>query len=68
MTKQEAKKAVKAAESDALGPARNTRSQARTTRPQPKKSGQEIFIGLQQHKPKNQGTKSLSAFNIRIHD
>jgi hypothetical protein len=32
MTRTEARKAVKAAESDALGPARSTRSQARTTR------------------------------------
>jgi hypothetical protein len=37
MTRTEARKAVKAAESDALGPARNTRSQARTTRSQAKK-------------------------------
>jgi hypothetical protein len=37
MTRSEAKKAVKAAESEALGPARNTRSQARTTRSQAKK-------------------------------
>ena len=37
MTRTEAKKAVKAAEADALGPARNTRSQARTTRSQAKK-------------------------------
>ena len=37
MTRSEAKKAVKAVESDALGPARNTRSQARTTRSQAKK-------------------------------
>lgn len=34
MTRTEARKAVKAAESDALGPARNTRSQARKTRSQ----------------------------------
>jgi hypothetical protein len=32
MTRTEARKAVKAAESDVLGPARNTRSQARVTR------------------------------------
>jgi hypothetical protein len=31
MSRSEARKAVKAAESDALGPARNTRSQARMT-------------------------------------
>ena len=37
MTRSEAKKAVKAVESDVLGPARNTRSQARTTRSQAKK-------------------------------
>jgi hypothetical protein len=37
MTRSEAKKAVKAAESEALGPARNTRSQARQTRSQAKK-------------------------------
>jgi hypothetical protein len=37
MTRTEARKAVKAAESDALGPARNTRSKARTTRSQAKK-------------------------------
>jgi hypothetical protein len=36
-TRTEARKVVKAAESDALGPARNTRSQARTTRSQAKK-------------------------------
>ena len=37
MTRTEARKAVKAAESNALGPAQNTRSQARTTRLQVKK-------------------------------
>ena len=37
MTRTEARKAVKAAESDALGPARSTRSQARQTRSQAKK-------------------------------
>ncbi len=39
MSRSEACKAVKAAESNALGPARNTRSQARTTRLQAKKAG-----------------------------
>ena len=37
MTRTEARKAVKAAESEALGPARSTRSQARQTRSQAKK-------------------------------
>jgi hypothetical protein len=37
MTKAEAKKAIKKVESDALGPARSTRSQARMTRSQVKK-------------------------------
>lgn len=37
MTKAEAKKAIKKIESEALGPARSTRSQARTTRSQVKK-------------------------------
>jgi hypothetical protein len=39
MSRREARKAVKAAESDALGPARSTRSQARQTRSQAKKAG-----------------------------
>ena len=39
MTRSEARKAVKAAESDLLGPARSTRSQARQTRSQAKKAG-----------------------------
>jgi hypothetical protein len=37
MTGAEARKAVKQAESDALGPQRRTRSQARQTRSQAKK-------------------------------
>ncbi len=38
ITRTQAREAVKAAESDALGPARSTRSQARTTRLQAKKT------------------------------
>ena len=37
MTRTEARKAVKAVESDALGPARSTRSQTRQTRSQAQK-------------------------------